>query len=92
MSTKTIPAQVIKTCDCCESVMDHRNARQDAKLTLKFDVLDMQGSACAQGGSTLDLCDSCLHSIREAINTSCRAIRTERNDNSAQSKYDGEAP
>lgn len=73
MSTKTIPAQTIKTCDCCQAVMNHGNSRQSGHLTLKSDVLDMQGSACADATRKLDLCDSCLYDVAKAIDAAIAA-------------------
>ena len=67
MSTKTIPAQVIKTCDGCGVIMDRGNSRQSGGLVLKADALDMQGSPCADATRKLDLCDSCLYKVGKAI-------------------------
>lgn len=67
MSTKTIPAQTIKTCDCCDVVMDGRNSRQDGTLMLKAHALDMQGSPCADATRKLDLCDSCMWHVGKAV-------------------------
>ncbi len=67
MSTKTIPAQTIKTCDCCGVTMDRKNSRQEGKLTLNAHALDMQGSPCADATRKLDLCDSCLYKVGKAI-------------------------
>ena len=75
MSTKTIPAQVIKTCDCCTRVITRSNSRQDGKLTLKRDALDMQGAPCADATIVMDLCDSCLDAVAEAIRTTANATR-----------------
>ena len=60
MSTKTIPAQTIKTCDCCSVTMDGQNSRQEGKLTLNAHALDMHGHACADATRKFDLCDPCL--------------------------------
>ena len=67
MSTKIIPAQTIKTCDCCGVTMDRRNSRHEGKLTLNAYALDMQGSPCADATRKLDLCDSCLYKVEKAI-------------------------
>ena len=75
MSTKTIPQQVIKTCDCCKKVMDGRNSRQEGALTLKAHALDMQGSPCADATRKLDLCDSCLYAVGKALDDALRAAR-----------------
>ena len=73
MSTKTIPAQTIKTCDCCGVVMDGRNSRQEGALVLKAHALDMQGAPCADATRKLDLCDSCLHDVGNAIDAALAA-------------------
>jgi hypothetical protein len=67
VSTKIIPAQVIKTCDCCSKTMDSGNSRQDGRLILHAHALDMQGSPCADATRKLDLCDSCLYKVGSAI-------------------------
>lgn len=69
MSTKTIPAHTIKTCDCCGSVMDSRNSVKEGGLVLKAHALDMQGSPCADATRRLDLCDSCLNDVAKAVDT-----------------------
>ena len=68
MAIKTIPAQTIKTCDCCGVVMDRRTtARQEGALTLKAHALDMQGAAFADATRKFDLCDSCLYAVTKAV-------------------------
>ena len=67
MSTKTIPTQVIKTCDCCGVTMAAQNSRQAGKLTLNAHALDMHGYACADATRKFDLCDSCLYKVEKAI-------------------------
>ena len=67
MSTKTIPTQTIKTCDCCGVVMDGGNSRQEGALVLKAHALDMQGAQCADATRKLDLCDLCLYDVGTAI-------------------------
>ena len=67
MSTKTIPAQVIKTCDGCSVTINPQNSRQEGKLTLNAHALDMQGAPCADATRKLDLCDSCLYKVGKAI-------------------------
>lgn len=67
MSTKTIPAQTIKTCDCCSVVMSNGNSRQEGALVLKAHALDMQGAPCADATRKLDLCDSCLYHVGKAL-------------------------
>ena len=67
MSTTTIPAQTIKTCDCCGVTMTTQNSRQEGQLTLNAHALDMHGHACADATRKLDLCDSCLYKVGKAI-------------------------
>lgn len=67
MAVKTIPAQTIKTCDCCGVVIDRGNSRKDASITLRSHALDMQGSPCADATRNLDLCDACAYSVAKAI-------------------------
>lgn len=67
MSTYTIPAQVIKTCDCCLKTMDKGNSRQEGHLILHAHALDLQGAPCADATRRLDLCDSCLYKVGAAI-------------------------
>lgn len=67
MSTTTIPAQTIKTCDCCKAVMDAKTARQEGGLVLQAHALDMHNHPCADATRRLDLCDSCLYAVGNAI-------------------------
>ena len=78
MSTKIIPAQTIKTCDCCGVTMDRNNSRQEGKLTLNAHALDMQGSPCADATRKLDLCDSCLYKVGKAIDAAMVPSRISR--------------
>ena len=73
MSTKTIPAQTIKTCDCCSVTMDGQNSRQEGKLTLHAHALDMHGHACADATRKFDLCDSCLFDGARAMDSATAA-------------------
>lgn len=75
MAVKTIPAQTIKTCDCCDVVMDGKNSRTEASMTLKAHALDMQGSPCADATRKLDLCDSCAYGVTKAVEESILAKR-----------------
>lgn len=72
MSTKTVPARTIKTCDGCGVVMDSGNSRQEGLLTLKAHALDMQGAPCADATKKLDLCDSCLYAVGKAIDAAIK--------------------
>lgn len=74
MSTKTIPAQTIKTCDCCGVTMTAQNSRQEGKLTLNAHALDMHGHACADATRKLDLCDSCLYVVGKAIDAAIQQV------------------
>ena len=67
MSTKIIPAQTIKTCDCCGVVMGGGNSRREGALVLKAHALDMQGAQYADATRQLDLCDPCLYDVGTAI-------------------------
>ena len=73
MTTKTIPAQTIKVCDCCGATMDRKNSRQDGGLIIKADALDMYGHAVADATRKMDLCDSCLHRVTKAIDETIAA-------------------
>ena len=73
MSTKTIPAQIIKTCDGCGVTIDSQNSRQDGKLTLNAHALDMHGHACADATRKFYLCDSCLFDVAKAIDSAIAA-------------------
>lgn len=75
MSTKTIPAQIIKKCDCCDKVMDGYTARKEGMLTLQAHALDMQGSPCADATRRLDLCDSCLYKVGGALDETIAAVK-----------------
>ena len=48
MSTKTIPAQIIKTCDRCGVTMDRGNSRQEGRITINAHALDMHGHTARQ--------------------------------------------
>jgi hypothetical protein len=75
MAVKTIPAQTIKTCDCCGTVMDGRTSRQEGGLTLTAHALDMQGAPCADATRKLDLCDSCLYAVTKAVDHALGSTR-----------------
>lgn len=75
MSTKTIPAQTIKVCDCCGATMDRKNSRQEGELIIKAYALDMHGHAVADAGRKMDLCDSCLHRVTKAIDEAAIAAQ-----------------
>ena len=75
MSTKTIPAQTIKYCDCCSRVMDGGNSRQEGALVLKAHALDMQGAPCADATRKRDLCDSCLYAVTKAVDHALGSTR-----------------
>ena len=74
MSTKTIPAQIIKTCDRCGVTMDRGNSRQEGRITINAHALDMHGHACADATRKLDLCDSCLYHVARAIDSAMNPL------------------
>lgn len=79
MSTQTIPAQTVVTCDCCKvtctrSLGPGRRVAE-GRLTIKQHALDYLGDPAADGSLTLDLCDSCLFKINTAINAVAIEIR-----------------
>lgn len=78
MSTRTIPAEKIVTCDCCQKDVGSPGVKrvQSGGLHLLRDGLDMHGHACANADVKLDLCDSCLQIIATAINQACTAVRS----------------
>lgn len=67
MTTRTIPAQTIKTCDCCGAEMTAVTAREDGQLVLKRNGLDMHGHAVADATMRWDLCDTCVHLAARTI-------------------------
>jgi len=79
MSTQVIPQQVIITCDCCKVTCTRSfgpgRRVAEGRVTVKQHALDFQGSACADGTVTFDLCDSCLSAVSKAINDTAQAIR-----------------
>ena len=67
MSTKTIPAKTIMTCDGCGIECTTSNRRKDGGLHIKEDALDYQGHAVADASQKYDLCDKCLTVVVQAI-------------------------
>lgn len=67
MAVRTIPAQTIKTCDCCGDEIEAHNGRKEAKLMLKQHALDMQGCAHADASRSMDLCDACAWKMENAV-------------------------
>ena len=76
--TTNVPASVIVSCDSCGRLCSDCNRRQSGGLILKQDALDYQGSPCANGSRTFDLCDDCLEKMRVAVNAVMTAARVER--------------
>lgn len=74
MSTTTIPAKTVKTCDCCGITMDGKNDRQEGALHIKAHALDWSGCAVADASQKLDLCDGCLYEVSKAL----EFVRAER--------------
>lgn len=64
---RTIPEQVIVTCDTCKRENPRRV--QEGRLELKFSVVDYHGDPCANGDTAFDLCDECLHELSHLINS-----------------------
>lgn len=73
MSTKTIPARTIKTCDRCGVEMAGNNCRKDGKVTINENALDFQGMAVASANRSVDLCDTCLSQVTRAIDAAMSA-------------------
>lgn len=71
MSTRTIPAQVIQSCDCCSDVLSPENHREEGILQIRANALDLHGIACADASRSLDLCDACLQRMSRAIDMVC---------------------
>ena len=67
MAVRTIPAQTIKTCDCCGDEVEAHNGRKEAKLMLKQHALDMKGFACADASRSMDLCDACAWKMENEV-------------------------
>lgn len=66
MSTRTIPAQTIVTCDCCKRSGTRRV--KSAAIVLHRNALDWHGDPVADGTIRFDLCDECESLIAKAIN------------------------
>ena len=67
MSTKTIPARTVITCDSCGAECTPQNRRQGGGVILKADALDMQGHAVADATQEYDLCDRCRFSVEQVV-------------------------
>ncbi|MGN8062755.1 hypothetical protein ACTJK4_13945 [Ralstonia sp. 22111] len=76
MTTKTIPARTITTCDCCGVEMTGKNSRLDGGIKIKENGLDFQGMAVADASRSFDLCDDCLPKVKRAINDVFEAAAT----------------
>ena len=77
MATYEIPSKKYTTCDCCERECGKDGCwrQQNGGLLIKRDLLDFQGSPCASGNVSIDLCDSCLEKISNVVNKTCADIR-----------------
>lgn len=78
MSTRTVPAEKVVTCDCCRKDVGAPGVKRSrsGELHVLRDALDFQGYVCADASIKLDLCDSCLNIIATAINQACEAVRS----------------
>ncbi len=72
MAIQTIPARTVVTCDRCGVVKNGKNDKQEASLLLKSHALDMHGHACADASRRIDLCDSCLYVLSNAIDAAMK--------------------
>jgi len=79
MTEEVIPEMRRVICDCCQREVNKQGVwrKQSGKLMLIRDLLDYQGSPCASGNITLDLCDNCLKRISDAINSACVSVRSD---------------
>lgn len=60
MTTRTIPARVITTCDLCDSVCTRENRRHTGSVNVERAGLDMAGHAVGNDSLHYDVCDICL--------------------------------
>jgi hypothetical protein len=72
MAIKNIPARIVKTCDRCGVVLDGKNDRQEGAIHIKANALDMHGHAVADASRKVDLCDSCLFVVTNAIDAAMK--------------------
>jgi hypothetical protein len=71
MTSKTIPAKLVVTCDRC-GIETHQSLgrgrrRRKGVLSIKSEGLDQLGDPCCDATRSVDLCDACLYKIEIAI-------------------------
>lgn len=74
MTTKTVPAYDVTTCDCCGVVMTPENARLKVVLKIKTDPKDWDEGALYPSRQ-LDLCNSCYFKIDSAVDAIIEAAK-----------------
>lgn len=67
MAKKEIPAQLIWICDCCGDELNKKNWRSSGKVETSSNVHDHYGHAVAEDRHRYDLCDTCFHAVKKAI-------------------------
>lgn len=67
MTTKIIPAQTIKSCDECGTVMNKTTAIRDASLQLAKNTLDLNNQPVGRNTQSFDLCDTCFSKLITTI-------------------------
>lgn len=75
MKTK-IPETTVVTCDFCGKTNEQKGLfRTDAHIQIQRNALDYQGCAVANGGASLDLCDSCCYRVEEMIQALAKQMK-----------------
>ncbi len=82
MTSKTIPARLVITCDRC-GVETHQSLgtgrrRRKGVLSIESDGLDALGDPCCNANRSIDLCDDCLFKIETAIEAAMVLAGSER--------------
>ena len=72
MTTQVIPAQTIKTCDCCQCTCDLSNSLQEGHMKITAHALDPNNQPCGSAAKEWDLCDSCLRELQYAVKNTIR--------------------
>jgi len=73
MASKTIPAQVVTTCDVCHKVMSRVN-----EVRIRRHALDWKGMPCGDGSIVLDLCNACIVALSDVVHERAEQIRSEK--------------
>lgn len=68
MTTQTIPAKTVTSCDGCGVVCTNDNRRRGGAIHVIRHALDMHGHAVASNDIKRDFCDSCLDTLTKALN------------------------